>query len=63
MDTLDHSNLLGRNVHVSDSLISDLHEQFPDNLPRDGRADVAFLRGQQSVIDSLIRLNSELQEK
>jgi hypothetical protein len=63
MDSIDHRNLLGRNVHVADSLIIDLHEQFPDKLPRDADADIAFLRGQQSVIDYLIRLNSELQEK
>ena len=63
MDTLDHRNLLGGHLFVSDSLVSDLHEQFPDKLPRDSNADIAFLRGQQSVIDYLIRLNSEIQEK
>lgn len=63
MDSIDHRNLLGRHVHVADSLITDLTEQFPDKLPRNSDADIAFLRGQQSVIDYLIRLNSELQEK
>jgi hypothetical protein len=63
MDSIDHRNLLGRTIHVADSLITDLAEQFPDKLPRNKEADISFLRGQQSVIDYLIRLNSELQEK
>jgi hypothetical protein len=62
MDSIDHRNVLGRHVHVADSLIRDLTEQFPDKLPRNSDADIAFLRGQQSVIDYLIRLNSEIKE-
>jgi hypothetical protein len=63
MDSMDHRNLLGGHLFVSDSLVSNLQEQFPDRLPRDADANLDFLRGQQSVIDYLIRLNSELQEK
>jgi len=63
MDSIDHRNLLGGHLFVSDALITNLQEQFPDKLPRDADANLAYLRGQQSVIDYLTRLNSELQEK
>jgi hypothetical protein len=55
--------LLGNTVHVADSLVTDLKERFPDKIPRNTDADLAFLRGQQAVIDYLIRLNSEIKEK
>lgn len=63
MDSIDNRSLLGRHVHVADSLITDLQEQFPDKVPRYESANISYLRGQQSVIDYLIRLNSEIQEK
>lgn len=50
---------------VPDWLLNHLHDVFPDKLPRDIETSVdqlAYLQGQQNVIDYLESLNDEASE-
>lgn len=56
------NQVLNNKLAVPTSVINDLQKQFPDKLPRDGKINIDYLVGQQSVIDYLKRVNSELEE-
>jgi len=50
--------VLGNDFYITDGLLRHLHELYPDKLPLDqvSPEELAFLRGQQSVIQKLQEL-------
>jgi hypothetical protein len=56
------NQILNNKLAVPSNVIDDLEKQFPDKLPREGTSNINYLVGQQSVIDYLRRVNSELEE-
>lgn len=53
--------VLGNNFNVTDGLLNHLRELYPDKLPLNQVTpeELAFLRGQQSIITKLV----EIQER
>jgi|TARA_B100001094_G_scaffold333061_1_gene408249 hypothetical protein len=53
--------VLGNDFNITDGLIRKLYELYPDKLPLNQvtSEDLAFLRGQQSVINKLVELQDQ----
>lgn len=53
--------VLGYSYGVTDALINRLQELYPDKLPTEqvSPEDLAYLRGQQSIINKVIDLQTE----
>jgi hypothetical protein len=53
--------VLGNNFNVTDGLLRKLYELYPDKLPHTQITpeELAFLRGQQSVIQKLVEMQNQ----
>jgi len=57
--------VLGNDYHITDGLINRLYELYPNKLPLEQVTpeELAFLRGQQSIINKLVQLQeTDLEE-